>query len=303
MVKNYDSNIPIPEWELVPKDNESEKSEVVETTGEIPTVDLGYEAETIANVSGKSESALDEVAEEEIVKIKSELGVTELTREERMAKLRKLYAVEFPSTDEEIKPSSPSPELTPANETAAEIVKLNSEIGVAELTPEERRAKLRSLIESGAFSGESLSPQRRKEETAPSPEFSSVPDVAGENIPSEFNEALNYVQDPEKKFATQISETSSGGELEGALNYKKALNYHARKKIMVSGAAAGAVAFVGGMGTMIASGAGTAGALVGGGILLGGGAGFLALGALGYGAKKAYDSYKERKARKAFGLG
>ncbi len=121
--------------------------------------------------------------------------------------------------------------------------------------------------------------------------------------PSEFNEALRYLQLPDDKFGADrnrgLSQNSTIGELEDGLTFRELVNYDNRKKIWLGGVTGGAASIIAGMGTIAVSGAGTAGALIGGGIILGGGAGFLALGALGYGAKSLYDGYRSRKARKA----
>jgi len=87
---------------------------------------------------------------------------------------------------------------------------------------------------------------------------------------------------------------------EQALAMKKLANENGRKKFFkraLLGATASAGAGITAMGV---GGAGSAAAAFGGAAIIAGGGGFLVLGAAGYGIKKLYDRYKEKKSAKDF---
>ncbi len=120
-------------------------------------------------------------------------------------------------------------------------------------------------------------------------------------------EALEYVSViPEswKGENTRNLSISDRRGFEAALETKKFSNKNVRRKIALASASGALASFGGGAATMIFQGSGAAAVAgnltLGGAMMLGGAGGFLILGAAGYGAKKLWDRYKERKARKNF---
>lgn len=116
-------------------------------------------------------------------------------------------------------------------------------------------------------------------------------------------EAFEYVTLPEGEWGANdtknLSVTNARG-FERALSMKKLANAEGRKKFFQRAVVGAAGVSVSGLGAMAFGGAGSAAALYGGIAIAAGGGGLLLMGAAGYGIKKLYDRYKEKKSAKNF---